>query len=181
MKTHIGTSFSSLTYYDSELFPIRINLELWILQSVVRIPWTGDQPCHKAATYTGQHKQRRNADRHSCLEWDSKYTIPVFERGKTFRALDRSVTVTDSFGYLTLINTKLKQFCRMASPEQTSFIQIDLKGFWRWCMLYRAIGLVLDPIHCLVCWRQNTTTFRRLDLSPSSGGWGRINLLSWAR
>jgi hypothetical protein len=28
---------------------------------------------------------------------------------------------------------------------------------------------------------QKTTTFRRLDLSPSSGGWGRINVLSWAR
>jgi hypothetical protein len=28
---------------------------------------------------------------------------------------------------------------------------------------------------------QKTTTFRRLDLSPSSGGWGRVDLLSWAR
>jgi hypothetical protein len=28
---------------------------------------------------------------------------------------------------------------------------------------------------------QKTTTFRRLDLSPSSGGWGRIDLFSWAR
>jgi hypothetical protein len=36
----------------------------------------------------------------------------------------------------------------------------------------------LDSIHRLVCGRQNTTTFRRLDLSPSSGGWGRINLES---
>jgi hypothetical protein len=31
-------------------------------------PWTGDQPCRKAATYTGQHKHRRNADRYPCLE-----------------------------------------------------------------------------------------------------------------
>jgi hypothetical protein len=31
---------------------------------------------------------------------------------------------------------------------------IDLKGFWRWCMLYRAVGLVLDFIHRLVCGRQ---------------------------
>jgi hypothetical protein len=44
-------------------------------------------------------------------------------------------------------------------------------------MLYKAIGLVLDSIHRFVCGRQKTTTFRRLDLSPSSGGWGRINLL----
>jgi hypothetical protein len=28
---------------------------------------------------------------------------------------------------------------------------------------------------------QKTTTFRRLDLSPLSGGWGRVDLLSWAR
>jgi hypothetical protein len=27
---------------------------------------------------------------------------------------------------------------------------------------------------------QKTTTFQRLDLSPSSGGWGRVDLLSWA-
>jgi hypothetical protein len=58
---------------------------------------------------------------------------------------------------------------------------VDLKGFWRWCMLYRAIGLVFDSIHRIVCGRQKTTTIRRLGLSPSSGGWGRINLLSWAR
>jgi hypothetical protein len=46
---------------------------------------------------------------------------------------------------------------------------------------YRAIGFVLDSIHRLVCGRQKTTTFRRMDLSPSSGGWGKMNLLSWAR
>jgi hypothetical protein len=28
---------------------------------------------------------------------------------------------------------------------------------------------------------QKTTTFRRLDLCPSSGGWGRVDRLSWAR
>jgi hypothetical protein len=66
------------------------------------------------------------------------------------------------------------------APGKTSLYMIDLKGFWRWCMLYRAIGLVLDSVHRLVCGRQKTTTFRRLDLSPSSGGWGTINL-SWAR
>jgi hypothetical protein len=38
----------------------------------------------------------------------------------------------------------------------------------------------LYPSSCM--WKtKNTTTFRKLDLSPSSGGWGRINLLSWAR
>jgi hypothetical protein len=38
----------------------------------------------------------------------------------------------------------------------------------------------LYPSSCM--WKtKNPTTFPRLDLSPSSGGWGRINLLSWAR
>jgi hypothetical protein len=38
----------------------------------------------------------------------------------------------------------------------------------------------LYPSSCM--WKtKNPTRFRRLDLSPSSGGWGRINLLSWAR
>jgi hypothetical protein len=27
----------------------------------------------------------------------------------------------------------------------------DLKGFWRWCVLYRTIWLLLDSIHRLVC------------------------------
>jgi hypothetical protein len=59
--------------------------------------WTGVQPCRKAATYTGQHKkkkQRRNEDRHSCLEWDSTPRILVSERAKTFHALDCTATVT---------------------------------------------------------------------------------------
>jgi hypothetical protein len=30
----------------------------------------GESACRKAATYTGQHKHRINADRHPCLEWD---------------------------------------------------------------------------------------------------------------
>jgi hypothetical protein len=38
---------------------------------VGRTPWTRDQPCFKTATYAGQHKQARDGDSHSCLEWGS--------------------------------------------------------------------------------------------------------------
>lgn len=31
----------------------------------------GDEPCHKAATYT-EYKHRKNADRHPCLQWGLK-------------------------------------------------------------------------------------------------------------
>jgi hypothetical protein len=37
------------------------------------------------------------------------------------------------------------------------------------------------PSSCSMWKTKNPTMFRRLDLSPSSGGWSRINLLSWAR
>jgi hypothetical protein len=43
------------------------------------------------------------------------------------------------------------------------------------CVLYRTIRFILDFIHRLVYIRQEITTFRRLDLSPSSGGWGKID------
>jgi hypothetical protein len=66
----VYSSSSTFRVRPSGLFPTRVNLELWILQTAGRIPWTGDQPCSKAATYT-EHKHRRNADRHSRLEWDS--------------------------------------------------------------------------------------------------------------
>jgi hypothetical protein len=50
----------------------------------------GNQPCLKAAAYTGQHSHTINADRHSCLEWDSN---PRSQRAKTFLALDCAATV----------------------------------------------------------------------------------------
>jgi hypothetical protein len=40
-------------------------------------------------------------------------------------------------------------------------------------MLYRIIGRILDSIYRLVCGRQKTKTFQRLDLSPSSCGLGQ--------
>jgi hypothetical protein len=57
--------------------------------------WTGDQRCRKTATYIGQHKHRRNAERPmSRVAFEA--TVPVFERTKTFHALDRAATVIGS-------------------------------------------------------------------------------------
>jgi hypothetical protein len=42
---------------------------------------------------TEQYKQRLNAHRYKCLEWDFEPTIPAFERAKTVHALDRAATV----------------------------------------------------------------------------------------
>jgi hypothetical protein len=42
------------------------------LYTVDRTPWTRDQPVAWPPPTQDQHKQRINAHRHSCLEWDSK-------------------------------------------------------------------------------------------------------------
>jgi hypothetical protein len=56
--------------------------------------------------------------------------------------------------------------------ERILMIVYVVQSYWACFGLY--------PSSCM--WKtKNTTTFRRLDLSSSSGGWGRINLLSWAR
>jgi hypothetical protein len=41
------------------------------LYTVNRVPWTGDQPCLKAATCTQDNTNRINAHRQPCLEWGS--------------------------------------------------------------------------------------------------------------
>jgi hypothetical protein len=65
------------------VFPNRINLELWILWTVGRTPWTGDQPSRKAATYT-EHKHRGNADRQPCLKWNSNPRSQCFSGRRYF-------------------------------------------------------------------------------------------------
>jgi hypothetical protein len=39
----------------------------------------------------------------------------------------------------------------LASQEGLNSMELDLKGFWRWCMLYRTIWPFLDSVHRLVC------------------------------
>jgi hypothetical protein len=55
----------------------------------------GESARCKAATYTGQHKHRINADIHALSPWVGfELTISAFEGAKTVHALDRAVTVT---------------------------------------------------------------------------------------
>jgi hypothetical protein len=46
----------------------------------------GDQPCRKAAAYTGQHKYGTKADRHQASS-GIQTNDPVFERPTTFHVL----------------------------------------------------------------------------------------------
>jgi hypothetical protein len=52
MSVIVESSSPTFPIRPSGLFPIRNNLELWILQTVGRTPWTDDQPCHMAALPT---------------------------------------------------------------------------------------------------------------------------------
>jgi hypothetical protein len=43
-----------------------------IFYTVCRVPWTGDQPVARPLpAHTGEYKDRTNAHRQPCLEWDS--------------------------------------------------------------------------------------------------------------
>jgi hypothetical protein len=70
-----------------------INITL-IQYTVGRTPWTEDQPSQGSYLHTEQHKDKINAHRHTCLEWDSNpRSQRSSERAKTVHALDRAVTV----------------------------------------------------------------------------------------
>jgi hypothetical protein len=52
----------------------------------------GDQPCSKAATYTGKHTQNKRKQTYMTIV-GFEPTIPVFYVAKAFRALDSATTV----------------------------------------------------------------------------------------
>jgi hypothetical protein len=56
------------------------------------VDWAEDQPRRKAATYTGQHKNRIKADHHASRE--IRAHDPLFERTETVHILDRAAAVT---------------------------------------------------------------------------------------
>jgi hypothetical protein len=62
------------------------------IETVGRSPWNSDEPCRKAATYTEQYKQKKRGQT-SMPRVGFKPAIPMFERAKTFHALDRAATV----------------------------------------------------------------------------------------
>jgi hypothetical protein len=76
--------FFHFSYEAPRPVPVRINLQPWILQAADLTPWKEDQPWRRVANYTGQHKPRRNAERHPCLEWDSNPRSQRLNRLKHF-------------------------------------------------------------------------------------------------
>jgi hypothetical protein len=60
-----------------------------ILYAVGRTPWTGDQPCRKAATYIQTENKRKQT---SMPRVGFEPTTPLFEREQRVHALDRVTT-----------------------------------------------------------------------------------------
>jgi hypothetical protein len=73
----------SLACSNSELL-----LKKWISETVGRTVWAGDHACRKAATCTGQHKNKNNEAKYPCLEWDSSPRSQFLEPEKTFHTLN---------------------------------------------------------------------------------------------
>jgi hypothetical protein len=73
--------------------------------------------------------------------------------------------------------------------EQTIPLTLHSKGFWRLCMVLKFTGF-LDFVHRPVFYILENTTFRELNLFPSSGEereahttlgvWGEANLNNWS-
>jgi hypothetical protein len=89
---------SALTIRLSGLRQFRINYEIMNLIDSRQDSLDGRAARRKAATYTGQHKYRTNADRPRV---GFEHTVPVLERSKTFPASDRAATVIGSHYFIS--------------------------------------------------------------------------------
>jgi hypothetical protein len=69
---------------------IYFSFVLWTLQAVGRTPCVGDQPCRKAAVYTGQHKHRRRRP-----DIDTSSGIRALEREKIIDASESAAAVIE--------------------------------------------------------------------------------------
>jgi hypothetical protein len=104
----------TLARSSSELF-----WELWILQTVNRTPWTGDQPSHKAAIYKQEntYTEETPTDIHA----SNRIRTQVFEQAKTVHDLDRSATVIG--GFIISNNVKISQRARGSVVDWGTMLQ----------------------------------------------------------
>jgi hypothetical protein len=109
-----------------------------ILYTVVRTPWTGHQPVGRPLPTHRTTQTQNKGTQTSMPRVGFKSTNPVFERTKTFHALDRAATVTgfQFFGFR-------KNNCFMEQGRQ-SCVQPPT---WRTRSLSTDGGHVVPPSH----------------------------------
>jgi uncharacterized protein (UPF0147 family) len=91
--SHLILISSTFRIRPCGMFPVKTNLAVWILEHTWHDSLVGRSVRRKAATYTGQHKQKKRGQ--TSMPWvRCEPTISVFERAKIFHASDRAVTVS---------------------------------------------------------------------------------------
>jgi hypothetical protein len=82
-----------------------------------------------------------------------------------------TVLLMCNFGYQNSVSPCV-QLLIIPHPVPMQWGHVDSIGFWRWCITHRITG-VSDFIHCPdfnnYKKKETNTTFRKLDLFPSSG------------
>jgi hypothetical protein len=101
--------------------------------TVGRTPWTGDQPVARALPTHRTTQTRNKRTQTSIPRVGFEPTIPVFERAKTVRALERSATVISLRNKLHALNVrKLKSvlpFLLSRPTEPCPLTQIVITAF----------------------------------------------------
>lgn len=111
MSHFISFSFYTFRVRPSGLTLVRINLELLSVQTVDRIPWTGDELCRKAAAYTGKTRTQKKCGETFMHRVGFEPKIPLSERTKTVRTLDREAAVIGSFYLITKFQLNYFRIC----------------------------------------------------------------------
>jgi hypothetical protein len=74
-----------------------------LFTQLIGLLWRGIGPSQGRYLHTGQHKHRINLQRPSMHQVGFEPMIPVFERAKTFHALDCAATVISCYNITILI------------------------------------------------------------------------------
>jgi hypothetical protein len=86
----------------------------------------------------------------------------------------RSALLYPSQSHIATEGQSVSQSVLVSSPHlglMTRYLLINCTGFWRWCVTLITTGF-LDLVHRPEFYKQENTTFRKLDLFPSSGEGG---------
>jgi hypothetical protein len=125
----------------SPLLDLGCFISFFILYTVGRTSWTGDQPVSRPLSTHGT-TQTQNKRTQTSMPWVGfEPTIPVFERAKTVHALDRAATVTGSF--LVIQNYLGREFLAAVTVTYTSTLNVKTlfssRTTWRCTPEYHAL------------------------------------------
>jgi hypothetical protein len=121
-------------------------MELWILYTDSRTPWTGDQPCRKAATCAGQRKAEET---HPCLRpfgyCDRNLHKNYFSLiiSKSLRLLGKKCAEHNTyFVFIFCLEKCLAKYCRGAHRNSlASHIPYHSRDDFTYCLIPYCAGM----------------------------------------